>query len=159
MYIYIYIYTYIYLYIFIHIYICIYFYACVCGRGPQTPPFIYSDVLFILSNRSVFLLARWLCHRQQLPGTVLPSPLPTTGPPPSQATHHGTTTLSGYPPRDHHPLLYPPRDHHPLLYPPRDHHPLRLPTTGPPPSQATHHGTTTVTVSRSEPPHSSTLLK
>ena len=55
------------------------------------------------------------------------------------------------------------------LYPPRDHHPLRLPTTGPPPSQATHHGTTTlssthhgtttVTVSRSEPPHSSTLLK
>ena len=96
------------IYTYIYIYICIYFYACVCGRGPQTPPFIYSDVLFILSNRSVFLLARWLCHRQQLPGTVLPSPLPTTGPPPSPATHHGTTT---------------------------------------------------VTVSRSEPPHSSTLLK
>ncbi|CAL8357878.1 unnamed protein product [Gadus morhua 'NCC'] len=30
----------------------------------------------------------------QLPGTVLPSPLPTTGPPPSQATHHGTTTVT-----------------------------------------------------------------
>ncbi|CAL8374513.1 unnamed protein product [Boreogadus saida] len=45
-------------------------------------------------RRSVFLWARWLCHRQQLPGTVLPSPLPPTGPPPSPATHHGTTTVS-----------------------------------------------------------------
>ncbi|CAL8282832.1 unnamed protein product [Boreogadus saida] len=44
--------------------------------------------------RSVFLWARWLCHRQQLPGTVLPSPLPTMGPPPSPATHHGTTTVT-----------------------------------------------------------------
>ncbi|CAL8292785.1 unnamed protein product [Arctogadus glacialis] len=30
----------------------------------------------------------------QLPGTALPSPLPTTGPPPSPATHHGTTTVT-----------------------------------------------------------------
>ncbi|CAL8234402.1 unnamed protein product [Boreogadus saida] len=35
---------------------------------------------------------RW--YLQQLPGTVLPSPLPTTGPPPSPATHHGTTTVT-----------------------------------------------------------------
>ncbi|CAL8238964.1 unnamed protein product [Gadus morhua 'NCC'] len=31
---------------------------------------------------------------QQLPGNVLPSPLPTTGPPPSPATHHGTTIVT-----------------------------------------------------------------